>query len=99
VPYDVQTADPVADYLVRLSAESISPTAVERLIEEYTLELGNRADIHHERSPLAHESHCFRFETVLVDGSALWQFDFVVNGRHKESGVVIVVYVEGTRLA
>jgi hypothetical protein len=97
VPYNVETADPVADYLVSLAAESISPKAIERLIDEYTLELANRADIHHERNPLAHESHCFRFETVLIDGSSLWQFDFVVDGRHKEMGVIVVAYVEATK--
>jgi hypothetical protein len=101
VPYDVQTARAVTDYLTRLAAEEISPDAIVSLVEEYTAELGERADYHLERNPVAHESYSFHFDTVLIDGNRLYEFNFVVDASPAPFGVVIVVYVEhrllGTR--
>jgi hypothetical protein len=94
VPYDVQTARAVTDYLARLAAEEISPEAIVSLVEEYTQELGERADYHLERNPVAHESFSFHYDTVLIDGNRLYEFTFIVDAGPAPFGVVVVVYVE-----
>ena len=94
MPYEVQTARAVTEYLGRLAAEEISPEAIERLVMEYTRELGERADYHLERNPVAHESYSFHFETVLIDGNRLYEFNFVVDPGPAPFGVVTVVYVD-----
>jgi len=98
VPYHIQTAPVVADYLARLAATDISPEALVTLVEEYTADLGEKGDHYHEREPLAHEAMAFRYETVLVDGNNLWGFEFVVDAHAKESGVLVVAYVEAQLL-
>jgi hypothetical protein len=94
VPYEVQTARAVSDYLTKLAKEEISPEAIANLVEDYSKELGARADFHLQNSPIAHESYRFHFETVLIDGKRLYEFDFVVDASSAPFGVVQIVYVE-----
>lgn len=94
MPFEVQTARAVADYLTRLASEEISPKAITTLIEDYTKELGERADYHLEHNPVAHESYRFHFDTVLIDGNHLYEFNFVVDAGPAPFGVVEVIYVD-----
>jgi hypothetical protein len=94
VPYEIQTAPAVEEYLARLAGEEISREAIQSLVEEYTKELSERADLHLQSSPVAHESYCFHFDSVLVDGNRLYEFNFVVDTSTAPFGVILVAFVE-----
>ena len=97
--YDIHTRAYVLEYL--FNVDGLSAAAVEQLIADYTKELGANADYFFQRYPLAHESLCFRYDTVVVDGNSLHEFTFVADMRSAEAGVVELVHVEhqllGTR--
>jgi hypothetical protein len=94
VPYDIESAPEVIDYLSRLAEKTISPEAITRLMDEYAHELSQRGDSHLLHNRLAHESYRFRFESVIVDDNCLYEFRFIVDASTAAFGVLRVVYVE-----
>src|SRR5581483_9379656 len=81
VAYHVEFTDLVRDYLQRVEGltDDDRATIVDGVIEE----LSRDADRFLALYPLAHESHCFRYD-----------FRFVADASHLEMGVVRVAYVE-----
>jgi hypothetical protein len=94
VRYEIQTAPAVDEYLARLAGKEISREAIEGLVEEYSRELSERADFYLQSNPVAHESYCFHFDSVLVDGNRLYEFNFVVDTSTAPFGVILVAFVE-----
>jgi hypothetical protein len=45
-------------------------------------------------NPLGHESLHFRYDYVLLQGGALHELNFIIDGTHMAMGVVRVIYVE-----
>jgi hypothetical protein len=88
----VEFVDLVRDYLERVEGLSNDDRAavVDGVIEE----LSRDADRFFALRPLSHESFCFWYDYPYPTKQMVYNFDFVVDARHLEMGVVRVVYVE-----
>jgi hypothetical protein len=95
VRYEVELVDPVLDYIAQI--EGLTDDDRAAIVDGVIEELSRDADRFHALRPLAHESLCFLYDYPHVSGTAVYDFDFVVDARHLEMGVVRVVYVECTR--
>ena len=96
--YHVVLAEPVSEYLNTIPSEEISLEGIISLVDQFSLELGERADDFHHQDPLGPESLLFNYETVLVDAGSLHLFRLIVNMDHAEFGIVVVVYIDRVRL-
>ena len=80
------------DYLERVEGFTNDDRAavVDGVIEE----LSRDADRFLALRPFSHESLCFWYDYPHATKEVVYNFDFVVDARHLEMGVVRVVYVE-----
>lgn len=94
--YDVSYAPTVAAYLDKLLADGTVPPAVlTELLRDAQHELSHRAEDHHRRAPLAHESLSFTFETFAwADQQTIHELRLIVSMKEAASGVVHVEYAE-----
>jgi hypothetical protein len=94
VRYHVEFVEPVLDYLAQV--ERLTDDDRLAILDAVVDELSRDADRFHSLRPLAHESLCFLYDYPHVTGQTIYDFDFVVDARHLEMGVVRVAYVECT---
>ncbi|HEV3385902.1 MAG TPA: hypothetical protein VG097_13880 [Gemmata sp.] len=96
--YNVVLAEPVMEYLTAIPPEEISPEGIISLIDQFSVELGERADDFHQQDPLGPESLLFNYETILVSVGSLHLFRLIVNMDQAEYGIVVVIYIDRMRL-
>ena len=92
--YHVEFVEPVARILARV--EGLSDADRAAVIDGVIEELSRDADRFYALRPLAHESHCFRYDYAHITAQTLYTFDFVVDASHLEMSVVRAAYVECT---
>src|SRR5258706_13135686 len=92
MPYFAETFPAVIEYLA--SVEGLADAGRTAIIDGFLGELAKDADKFLALYPLGPESLHFRYDFPHIEGSTLFDFDFVVDGTHMESGVVRIVYVE-----
>lgn len=90
--YLVEFVAPVLDFLAQV--EGLSDNDRESIVAGVIEELSQHADRFLVLRPLTHESLCFRYDYPHPTAQAMYTFDFVVDARHLEMGVVRVVYAE-----
>jgi hypothetical protein len=96
VGYHIELVDPVRDFLQQV--EGLTDRDRAAIVDGIIEELSRDADRFHALYPLAHESLCFRYDYPHATDQTIYHFDFVVDARHLEMGVVRVVYVECTSI-
>lgn len=92
--YHIEFVELVRDYLQRL--EGLTDDDRAAIVEGVIDELSRDADRFFIRSPLSHESLCFRYDYPHPTNHAIYNFDFVVDASFREMGVMRVVYVESS---
>jgi hypothetical protein len=92
VRYHVEFVESVLDYLAKL--EGLTDDDRLAIVDAVVDELSRDADRFHALRPLARESLGFLYDYPHVTGQTI--YDFVVDARHLEMGVVRVAYVECT---
>jgi hypothetical protein len=97
VAYDVEFVELVLDYLERV--EGLTDDDRAAILAGAAEELGRDADRFHALYPLAHESHCFRYDYPHPVGKTIYDCNFVVDASNREMGVMRVVYIECTPLS
>jgi hypothetical protein len=90
--YIVNTFDEVEEYLHEHN--DIPPNVRHRVTEAYLRDLAEYADDFLLRTPLAHESHTFRYDYILIDHGFAYSFRFIVDGSSMPYGIVQVIYVD-----
>ena len=96
--YNVHLALSVSDYLNGIPDDEISRDGLDRLIAEFSQELGERADDFHRMYPTRHESLRFEYEIAFVELGSLHLFRLIVDMSHASFGVVTVVCIDRQRL-
>lgn len=94
--YHVEFVELVRDYLHRVDGLTDDDRAA--IVDGVIDELSRDADRFFIRSPLGHESLCFRYDYPHPTNRAIYNFDFVVDASFREMGVMRVVYVECSSL-
>ena len=89
--YDVVFEPGVTDYI---AAVALPPDDQAAVLRGVVAELSEDADKFLIKSPLAHESLCFRYDYAHPTYETMYAFDFIVDASHSEMGVVRVVFVE-----
>ncbi len=94
MPYYVETVPAVIEFLTLV--EGLSEAGRLAVVDGYVNELAEHADKFLALYPLGPESLHFRYDYPHVEGTTLFNFDFIVEATFMESGVVRIVYVECT---
>jgi hypothetical protein len=92
VPYLIQTAQTVEDYIRAI--DGLSDSSKKAVIDGYLSDLAELADQFLAQFPVERESYLFEYDYAIIDGGLLYSFRFIVDGSHMSMGIVQVIYVD-----